>query len=214
MYFINENEKLTTTKIGEIINIFRTNELPKMTKYLNYYLGKQEIASKQVNDDTKPCNRIVTNYCNNIVATYNGFMTGKDITYSSDEDITAIQDILNYNDVSSEDSLLLKNALIYGVAYECMWIDADGNQRFTALDPKECIPIYYNTLEQELAYVIRFFVVDNTDLLNSQFYIDVYSAKEKVSYKSDSSFSTFQLLDMVPNFYQQVPVTVFPLNEE
>lgn len=214
MYFINEDEKLTTTKIGEIINIFRTNELPKMEKYRNYYLGNQEIMRKKVNDDTKPCNRIVTNYCNNIVSTYNGYLTGKDITYSSDEDIEEIQDILNYNDVSNEDTLLLKNALIYGVSYECMWIDSESKQRFTILDPRECIPIYFNTLEQDLAYVIRFYVVDNTDLLNSQFYIDVYSAREVVSYKSDSSFTSFQLLDMIPNFYQQVPVNVFPLNEE
>ena len=120
MYFINEDEKLTTTKIGEIINIFRTHEVPKMEKYRNYYLGNQEIMRKKVNDDTKPCNRVVVNYCNNIVATYNGFMTGKDITYTSDDDIEEIQNILNYNDCSNEDTLFLKNALIYGVAYECM----------------------------------------------------------------------------------------------
>jgi SPP1 family phage portal protein len=35
-----------------------------------------------------------------------------------------------------------------------------------------------------------------------------------VSYKSDSSFTSFELIDMVPNFYQQVPVNVFPLNDE
>lgn len=69
-------------------------------------------------------------------------------------------------------------------------------------------------MEQDLAYVIRFYVVDNTDLLNSQFYIDVYNDREVTSYKSDSSFTSFQLLDIVPNFYQQVPINIFPLNEE
>lgn len=65
-----------------------------------------------------------------------------------------------------------------------------------------------------MAYVIRFYVVDNTDMLNSQFYIDVYNDREVTSYKSDSSFTSFQLLDIVPNFYQQVPINIFPLNEE
>jgi SPP1 family phage portal protein len=51
-------------------------------------------------------------------------------------------------------------------------------------------------------------------LINSEFYIDIYSAKEVQNYKSDSSFTSFQLLDMIPNYYQQVPVIVFPLNEE
>jgi len=214
MYFINKDEQLSTIKIGEIINAFRVNEVPKMNRYYNYYLGKQDILRKVVNDDTKPNNKIVTNYCNSIVATYNGYLTGKDITYTSDNDISDIQEILNYNDVSFEDNTLLKNSLIFGVSYEVLWVDADGKQRFKYLDPREVIPVYYNTLEQELAYVIRFYSVNNTDLINSEFYIDIYSAKEVQNYKSDSSFTSFQLLDMIPNYYQQVPVIVFPLNEE
>lgn len=118
MYFIQHDEKLTEMKLGEIINAFKTRELPKLMKYRKYYDGEQEILRKQVNDDTKPNNRIVTNYCDNIVTTYSGYLTGVDVTYSSDNDIEAIQDILNYNDVSDEDSELLESALIYGVAYE------------------------------------------------------------------------------------------------
>jgi SPP1 family phage portal protein len=118
MYFVEKNETLTPNKIGKIINAFRTQELPKLEMYRNNYLGKQEILQKKVNDDTKPCNKIITNYLHQIVETYAGYMTGIDITYTSDEDIEAIQDVLNYNDVSSEDTELLKNALIYGTAYE------------------------------------------------------------------------------------------------
>ena len=120
MYFINKDEKLTPVKIGEIINSFKINELPKLNKYYNYYLGKQEIQTKTVNDPTKPNNKITTNFCNSIVSTYSGYLTGIDITYTSDEDITAIQDILNYNDVSNEDAEMLKNALILGSAFEVM----------------------------------------------------------------------------------------------
>lgn len=120
MYFINKDEQLSTIKIGEIINAFRVNEVPKMNRYYNYYLGKQDILRKVVNDDTKPNNKIVTNYCNSIVATYNGYLTGKDITYTSDNDISDIQEILNYNDVSFEDNTLLKNSLIFGVSYEVL----------------------------------------------------------------------------------------------
>lgn len=56
--------------------------------------------------------------------------------------------------------------------------------------------------------------MDNTDLINSQFYVDVYSAREVASYKSDSSFTSFQRTEFVPNYYGQVQVNVFPLNEE
>ena len=50
--------------------------------------------------------------------------------------------------------------------------------------------------------------------MDADFYIDVYDERETRSYRTDSGFSSFQLLDYVPNFYQQVPITVFTLNRE
>lgn len=59
-------------------------------------------------DAGKPCNRIVTNYCYNIVQNYLGYLTGIDIAYQSDKDFEEIQNILNYNDVRTEDSEYLR----------------------------------------------------------------------------------------------------------
>lgn len=214
MYFLEVNEELTEMKVAEIIQAFKTRELPQLEKRYKYFKGDQEIMRKTVNDETKPNNRIVTNFCDNIVSTYSGYLTGIDITYSSDEDIEAIQDILNYNDVGTEDTQLLEDALTFGVAYEICWVDEEGKQRFKTLDPRQCIPVYYNSLEEDLAAVIRFYSVSNTNLLDADFYIDVYDERETRSYRTDSGFSSFQLLDYVPNFYQQVPITVFTLNRE
>lgn len=69
-------------------------------------------------------------------------------------------------------------------------------------------------MEEDLAAVIRFYSVSNTNLLDADFYVDVYDERETRSYRTDSGFSSFQLLDYVPNFYQQVPITVFTLNRE
>lgn len=118
MYFISRDEKLTEMKIAEIIQAFKGRELPQLEKRYKYYKGEQAIMRKTVNDETKPNNKIVTNFCDNIVSTYSGYMTGIDITYSSDEDIEAIQNILNYNDVATEDTQLLEDALTFGVGYE------------------------------------------------------------------------------------------------
>nr|DAU58718.1 MAG TPA: portal protein [Caudoviricetes sp.] len=63
-------------------------------------------------------------------------MTGQDITYTSPNDISAIVDILSYNDVRTEDSELLKQALIYGRSFEINYIDEDGKQRFKVLDTR------------------------------------------------------------------------------
>jgi hypothetical protein len=63
-------------------------------------------------------------------------LTGQDITYTSPNDISAIVDILSYNDVRTEDSELLKQALIYGRSFEINYVDEDGKQRFKVLDTR------------------------------------------------------------------------------
>lgn len=93
-------------------------------------------------------------------------------------------------------------------------MDKDSKQRFKVLDSRQCIPVYYNSLEEELAAVIRFYVVNNMDLLNSEFFVEVYTDKETVVYKTDSSFTSFNVVDYIPNFYSQVPINVFTLNDE
>lgn len=213
MYLLDKNEELITEKITAILQQFQTNELPKLQKYNDYYLGNQAIMAKIVNDTTKPCNRIVTNYCYNIVQNYLGYLVGVDVSYVSDKDFSAIQEVLNYNDVRTADTELLRNALIYGTAYEINYIDEDGKERFKVLDSRECIPVYSNTLNQDLLYVIRFYLVNNIDFTQGWF-VEVYDNEKMRKYKSDISYASITLVEETPHYYQQVPVTVFNLNTE
>lgn len=170
------------------------------------------MRKKQVAED-KPCNRILTNYCRNIVENYNGYLTGKDVTYTSISDFSDIQAILNYNDVQSEDSEFLRNALIFGIAFEINYIDDDGQQRFTVLDSRECIPIYSNTLTQDLIAVIRFYQMDGLDLTKG-YYVDLYTDNSIEHYKANFGFTSLSLISVEPHYYGMVPITVFKLNDE
>ena len=166
---------------------------------------------KMYEDPTKPCNRVVTNYCYNIVENYQGYLTGIDVTYTSDKDIGAIQDIFNYNDVRTEDNEFLRAALIYGVAYEINYVDEDSKQRFKVLDSRECIPVYDNTLNQNLLALIRFYPKDPLDLTKG-YKVEVYDSSKCDTYFCGTSFSDLQLFTSIPHYFNQVPVTVFPLN--
>lgn len=169
---------------------------------------------KVATDVGKPCNRIVTNYCYNIVQNYLGYITGIDVAYSSPNDFDAIQDVLNYNDVRTEDSEYLRNALIFGRAFEINYVDEDAIQRFKVLDSRECIPIYSNDLNNDLLYVIRYYVADTVNNDQDEYYIEVYGNKFIRKYKSSNAFATLSLLEEQPNYYNQVPVTVFSLNAD
>lgn len=214
MYQIDKQEELTTERLGKILADFQTHELPRLNKYYNYYSGKQAITYKMATDTGKPCNKVVVNYCYNIVQNYLGYMTGIEIGYDNDGDFDRIIDVLKYNDVKAEDSELLRNALIFGRGFEINYIDEDGKQRFRTLDPRECVPIYDNTLSNELLYVVRFYSESLVNEANEQYRVEVYSADKITTYRSTMGFSSFALLDEEQHFFGQCPVTVFSLNTE
>lgn len=169
---------------------------------------------KVASDVGKPCNRIVSNYCFNIVQNYQGYITGIDISYLSQTNIDAIQDILNYNDVRTEDNELLRNALIFGKSFEINYVDEDAKQRFKVLDSRECIPVYSNDLNNDLLYVIRYYIADTINNSQDEYYIEVYGNEFIRKYKSSNAFATLSLLEEKPNVYKQVPITVFSLNTD
>lgn len=213
MFFINDLEELNQERIQKIIQTFRGEELNKLKKYKAYYNGDQQILTKYYEDETKPCNRLVVNYCYDIVQNYSGYMTGKQISYTSDEDITDILEILKYNDYHREDNQLLKDALIYGVAYELNYLDEEAHQRFTVLNPEEVIPIYSNDLNQELLAVIRMYSAN--DIFDfSKNYLDIYTSSEIFHYETDMSFSAMKLASAEKHYFGMVPVVVFELNKD
>lgn len=166
---------------------------------------------KKPTDVGKPNNKIVVNYCYNITHNYLGYLTGIPIKYVND-DFSEVIDILNYNDVANEDSEYLRQALIFGKAYEINYIDGDGKQRFRTLDSRECVPIYDNSLNNELLYVIRFFKEDVLDRANENYIVEVYGPETVKTYRSGPGFINFELINEEVNYFGQCPVTVFKLN--
>ncbi len=214
MFLLDKSKELDADLLGKIIQKFELKEKVKLNRYWNYYKGEQEIMRKVATDIGKPCNKIITNYCYNIAQNYQGYITGIPIAYSSDKDFTAIQEVLNYNDVKNEDSELLRNALIFGRAFEINYIDEDGKQRFKVLDSREVIPVYDTTLNNDLLYIIRYYLVDNVGENLDEYYVEVYTATTIRIYRSSQNFTSFSLLDERLHHYQQVPITVFSLNKE
>lgn len=212
MFYINRNEELTTDKVSRIIQSFQLTELPRLQKDYDYFCGKQAILNKTYADSSKVCNHIVKNYCASIVNNYLGYIAGIPITYSSTEDITSLIDVFNYNDIKNADATLLRNALIYGVGYEICYIDEDAKERFKSIDSREVIPVYDDTLEKNLLYVIRYYKKPTWKDEELSYVIEIYTDSEVLTYDSNSAFSSLSLLERKPHYFQQVPFVEFELN--
>lgn len=216
MFKVNaETVRITGPLVNKIIEKYKSRHQPLLQMYKNYYDGKQDIMKKVegVTDTSKPCNMIVSNYCHNIVQNYSGYLTGIPISYKSDSNIEPVQNVLNYNDVHNEDDEFLKLALIYGVAYEITYCDAEGNQRFRLFDSRDCIPVYSNDLEERLLFLIHFYA-DNDIHDNVKYYVDVYTERDIIHYTCDQTFNALKEIGRELHYYKQVPVSVFWLNED
>ena len=147
MFYINKDTELDATLLQKMINKFRVNVEPKLHKYKNYYDGVQAILNKSYADTSKPCNKTVINYCKNIVDSYCGYIaTPSYISYSSQNDIEDIMEILRYNDYQAEDADFLLNALIYGTSAELMYNDSQSKTRFKLINPTQCFGVYDDSL--------------------------------------------------------------------
>ena len=214
MFYLNKETELSIDLLQKMLNKFKISVYPNLKRYKNYYNGNQDILNKSYKDTSKPCNKTITNYCKNIVDSYCGYIASPNyISYTSENDITDIMNILRYNDYQSEDADFLLNALIYGTAAELMYIDSAGKTRFRLIDPTQCFGVYDDSLENDLLYFVRFYKAnewDDTDKYN----VDVYSDYDIKYYtmSGDNGFLTF--VGEQPHYFSQCPANIFNLPDE
>ena len=213
-FTINKQAELTPELLQKMIEKFQSSVQPVLTKYKNYYDGVQAILLKQYSDPSKPCNKTVINYCKNIVDGYNGYLASPNfISYTSDNDIEAIMDVLRYNDFQAEDSDFLESALIYGVGTELMFSDQEGKTRFKLIDPRTCFGVYDDSLTGDLLYFVRMYKEDEWDEDNDTQLIDVYSDYNIKHYRmSNGGMATF--INEEPHYFGQCPANIFYLPDE
>lgn len=214
MYLIDKEKPLTTEILKNILMDFQTSELPRLNKLDNYYHGRHKILYKTAPDKEKKYNKVVTNFCHYITETYLGYLTGIPISYNNDN-FEQILNILKYNDYKTEDNELLRQALIYGRSFEINYVDENSVQRFRMLDTKNCIPVYENTLTNDLQYVIRFWSEQlEANISKQEYIVEVYGPESIVRYRSTEGFSSFDLISEEKHYYGQCPVSVFSLNKD
>lgn len=213
MYRLDANTKLTPLMIQRYIQKHRQEEHHLEMLY-DYYKGKTAITKRTLIDPSKPNNRIVNPYATYISDTFTGYFLGEPVTYNCGENeelLERITELFNYNDEAAVNAELAKDASIFGVAYELLYTDENADIRFRKIDPIKAIPIYDNTLEEDLLYFIRYY--DNVDIMTDKktTYIEVYSRDSICYYKDDNGFV---LLEERPHAFKAVPINVYQNNQE
>ena len=214
MFYLNKNTPLDAAILGKMINRYNIDVKPHLIKNKKYYDGIQTILQKTYTDPSKPCSRTIINYCKNIADSYAGYLaTPGYISYTSENDIEEIMNILRYNDYQAEDSDFLLDALVYGIAAELMYIDEDGHTRFRLINPTSCFGVCDDSLTGDLLYFVRIYAASEWDNSNTYF-VDVYSNNSITQYKMSGENGQLIFIDEQPHFFSQVPANIFALPDE
>lgn len=214
MFYINKNTELNIELLQKMINKFNIEVKPKLEKNKKYYDGIQNILNKSYSDETKPCNKTVTNYCKNIADSYCGYLASPGfISYRSDGDIEEVMNVLRYNDYQAEDSDFLLDALVYGTASELMYTDELGKVRFKLIDPTQCFAVYDDSLTGDLLYFVRMYPVNEWDD-QDVWHVDVYGEWKVNRYKMTGNNGYLEFIEEKYHFFNQCPANVFNLPDE
>lgn len=213
MIVLDSDTVLTQQNVSKILQHFASNELPKLHKLENYYLGKHDILNRYFDDASKPNNKMVINYPCLIADSYSSYLVGNPVSYSNNDRVT---EILQYNDVADIDLETVTDANIFGYGINQMYLDEDSKIRFCRIKPTECILIYDNSLNENLMYAIRFYnttsIVD-LDGTSTEYFIELYD-KEKVMYfKSNNMFSSLVYQGEQAHYFKDVPFVEFKNND-
>lgn len=160
---------LTTYLITTLVRKHELEALPRFKKLRNYYEGEHDILKRWYEDKNKPNNKIVNNFCRMITDVTQGYFTGSPVTYVGYDDkyLMHLEDIYNVNLEENQNSLLSKDASIFGVAYELLYMNEDADIRFATLPPEEVIMIYGTGIDRKPIGAIRHYKI--RDYLDSSY---------------------------------------------
>jgi len=214
-YRLKKDSVLTAELIQKYIED-NAAEAARKKKLASYYVGNHSIKNRTLADPTKPNNKIVNPYANYITDIMTGYFIGEPVTYNSEDTdlLNELNAIYNYNDEAAENAELAKDASIYGIAYEMLYLEDSENKpiRFKKLDAEGCIPIYDNTVEEDLLFFIRYF--DEKDILSGKVttFVEVYSKTYIQLWELNNG--SMKLVEERTHQFQDVPIVIYKNNEE
>ena len=196
---------------AKVLNKFIQSHQQVISRYdylYNMYINEPEIFEMPKKAPFKPDNRLAVAFPKYMVDTFGGYFNGIPIkkTHENEEYLEAITQFDNANDMEDEESELFKLACIYGHSFEYIYQTEQAETKAIYVSPKEMFIVYDNSIEQRPLFAV-YYGRENDKT------VGVLIEADKISdFKSNKA--GFELSNVRPNAYGQIPVVEFMLNDE
>ncbi|HDR4393006.1 TPA: phage portal protein [Bacillus cereus] len=205
-----------TPVTGEIINkLIEKHCIKREIRLKKYYDGEHDILERKFDDETKPNNKIVTNFCQYITNVSVGYFMGKPISYSCHDKtyMEQLQEIFDLNDEQHTNASLANNCSIYGYGAEIIYTTMNAANeleiRFDYLDLEEqkVIFVYDRSIEKNLIMAIRYY--DHEDVISGKGATEIFVYTADSIYQYIKMGNEIQLFEEKAHFFGEVPLNPY-----
>ena len=214
-YVVTDSTEINQTNIGEWIGSFERNIKPYLKVLRGLYKGVDPI-SKVTYENVDIDNQVHSNFASMIVHNATNYFIGKPVTHSYSDAFknsqldTYLNDLNRKNSEKKENKILAKDGSIYGIGYELVNFDKNKNLYFKRLNPLNTFMVVNDFIFEEPVAVITY----NTQVINNKLIKKGYCYTADKIYEIFNGQGTFTITDEVPNVFNQMPVILYPNNDE
>ena len=217
MFLIDKDATMNAAVLSQYIQDFTLNKQSRLKKLKRYYKADNAvIKDRLITDPNRPNYKIAHSFASHITDTHTGYFMGAPIKYSSEDEtaVEKIKEIYDYNDEMSHNLRLERDASIYGIAYELLWVQPDGKIRFKDVDPRNSFMIHANDLEQDPVYFVRMYGSGAAG--NESWTIELYDDTSVSRFRviGNSILGSLEPIDSRPHGFGDVPVSVYNNNRD
>ena len=213
--YLESMDELTLELLTVLIQKHEMRGIPRIKHLRKYYKGQHDILKRQFGDVSKPNNRIVNNFCKMISDITQGYFMGTPVSYDGTDEVFLmyLQDVYNYASEQNQNSLLAKDASIFGIGYELLYLDKEANVKMTNLPPEEVFMIYSIDVERRPIGAVRHYRVKNyIDESKWHKNVEVYT-EDSIHYFSDKG-GMLQYIKTESHYFGICPVIPYFNNDE
>ncbi len=139
---------------------FLVNDLARLQKLEDYYIGRHKILEKPNRLKEKPDSKLIHNFPGYITTIATAYFIGKNINYKLLEDNLANEYEMVGKYLATEEEQQCnyehaENCSIFGRSYELWYKNIDNTINFKTLDPRDVFVIRDNTIDKNIKYAIR-----------------------------------------------------------
>ncbi len=216
MYQVNKDTPLDAKLIKQAID-YNEKRRTRFNTLDDYYMGKQAITSRE-KVETLMNNKLVTNHAKYITDLMVGYLLGNPVDYqvNDDIDIQPVLDAYKRQTIENLDVEIAKENSIFGIKYEYVYADEEANPCSVALDVRNTIIIYDDTLVHKKLYAINYRPIykDPKDTEPEYYDVIALTKTEIIKYRLSSTKNNAEELSRESHAFGDVPVIEYKNNNE